>query len=155
MSRLALLIATVGYVGLAPVAPGTWGSAVGVCLLLLVRLTGWAGAEALLLGAVLVVGVWAATVVERRYGRPDPGAIVIDEIAGMLIALLWVPVAWPGLVVGFLAFRGFDIVKPFPARLAERLPAGWGVMADDVVAGFYAYVTVRVAAAVAPAVMLG
>jgi phosphatidylglycerophosphatase A len=155
MSRLALLIATAGYVGLAPVAPGTWGSAVGVCLLLLVRLTGWAGAEALLLGAVLVVGVWAATVVERRYGRPDPGAIVIDEIAGMLIALLWVPVAWPGLVVGFLAFRGFDIVKPFPAGLAERLPGGWGVMADDVVAGFYAYVTVRVAAAVAPAVMLG
>jgi phosphatidylglycerophosphatase A len=155
MSRLALLIATAGYVGLAPVAPGTWGSAVGVCLLLLVRLTGWAGAEALLLGAVLVVGVWAATVVERRYGRPDPGAIVIDEIAGMLIALLWVPVAWPGLVVGFLAFRGFDIVKPFPARTAERLPAGWGVMADDVVAGLYAYLTVRLVAAVAPAVMLG
>ena len=99
MTRLALLIATAGYVGLAPVAPGTWGSAVGVCLLLLVRLTGWAGAEALLLGAVLVVGVWAATVAERRYGRPDRGAIVIDEIAGMLIALLWVPVAWPWLVV--------------------------------------------------------
>ena len=155
MSRLALPIATAGYVGLAPVAPGTWGSAVGVCLLLLVRLTGDPGAEALLLGVVLVVGVWSATVAERCYGRRDPGAIVIDEIAGMLVALFWLPVAWPGLVAGFLAFRIFDIFKPFPARAAERLPAGWGVMADDVVAGLYAYATLRVGAAAAPAVMLG
>ena len=155
MSRLALLLATAGYVGLAPVAPGTWGSAAGVCLLLLVRLTGNAGFEALLLAVVLAVGVWAATAAERHYGRTDPGAIVIDEIAGMLIALFWIPVGWPGLLVGFLAFRAFDIVKPFPARTAERLPAGWGVMADDVVAGLYAYLTVRLVAAVAPAVMLG
>ena len=155
MSRLALLLATAGYVGLAPVAPGTWGSAAGVCLLLLVRLTGNAGFEALLLAVVLAVGVWAATAAERHYGRTDPGAIVIDEIAGMLIALFWIPVGWPGLLVGFLAFRAFDIVKPFPARTAERLPAGWGVMADDVVAGLYAYLTVRLVAAVAPAEMLG
>ena len=155
MSRLALLLATAGYVGLAPVAPGTWGSAAGVCLLLLVRLTGNAGFEALLLAVVLAVGVWAATAAERHYGRTDPGAIVIDEIAGMLIALFWIPVGWPGLLVGFLAFRAFDIVKPFPARTAERLPAGWGVMADDVVAGLYAYLTVRLVAAAAPAVMLG
>ena len=155
MSRLALLLATAGYVGLAPVAPGTWGSAAGVCLLLLVRLTGNAGFEALLLAVVLAVGVWAATAAERHYGRTDPGAIVIDEIAGMLVALFWIPVGWPGLLVGFLAFRAFDIVKPFPARTAERLPAGWGVMADDVVAGLYAYLTVRLVAAVAPAEMLG
>ena len=68
----------------------------------------------------------------------------------MLIALFWIPVTWVGLVVGFLAFRVFDIAKPFPAGAAERLPAGWGVMADDVVAGLYAWVTVRVLAAVAP-----
>ncbi len=155
MSRVALFIATAGYVGLAPVAPGTWGSAVGVGLLLLVRMTGGAVAEALLLGVVLVVGVWSSTMAERRYGRRDPGAIVIDEIAGMLIALFWLPVAWPGLVAGFLAFRIFDIVKPFPARAAERLPAGWGVMADDVVAGLYAYVTLRLVVAAAGAVMPG
>ncbi len=155
MSRVALFIATAGYVGLAPVAPGTWGSAVGVGLLLLVRMTGGAVAEALLLGVVLVVGVWSSTMAERRYGRRDPGAIVIDEIAGMLIALFWLPVAWPGLVAGFLAFRIFDIVKPFPARAAERLPAGWGVMADDVVAGLYAYVTLRLVVAAASAVMPG
>lgn len=150
-----MLVATAGYVGLAPVAPGTWGSAVGVCLLLLVRLTANPALEALLLAAVLAGGVWAATLTERRYGRSDPGAIVIDEIAGMLITLFWIPATWLGFLVGFLAFRIFDIFKPFPARAAERLPAGWGVMADDVVAGLYAYVTVRVLAAVAPAVLLG
>lgn len=155
MSRLALLCATVGYVGLVPVAPGTWGSAAGVGLLLLVRLTGETAPEALLLAAVLACGVWSATLTERHYGRPDPGAIVIDEVAGMLIALFWVPVTWAGLLVGFLAFRFFDIVKPFPAGAAERLPAGWGVMADDVVAGLYACVTVRALAAVAPWVTAG
>ncbi len=154
-SRLALLFATAGCVGRAPVAPGTWGSAVGVCLLLLVRFTGGPVLEALLLAAVLAVGVRSAAAAERHYGRSDPGAIVIDEIAGMLIALFWIPVTWMGLLAGFLAFRVFDIVKPFPARAAERLPAGWGVMADDVVAGLYAYATVRVLAAVAPAVTPG
>ena len=154
-SRSVLLfVATAGGVGLIPVAPGTWGTAVGACLLLLLRLTGEAGAEATVLAAVLVCGVWSATVAERHFGRPDPGAIVIDEVAGMLIALFWVPVTWIGFLVGFLAFRVFDIVKPFPARAAERLPAGWGVMADDVVAGLYAYLTVRMLAAVAPAAML-
>ncbi len=154
MTRLAVLLATAGHVGAVPLAPGTWGSAVGVGVLLAVRLTGAAGAEVALLAAVLAAGVWSATVTERRYGRPDPGAIVIDEVAGMLITLLWIPVTWVGLLAGFLAFRIFDIVKPFPARAAERLPAGWGVMADDVVAGLYAHLTVRVLAAVAPAVML-
>ena len=154
MSRLALLVATAGYVGLIPVAPGTWGSAVGVCLLLLVRGTGEAGAEALLLAVVLAGGVWAASAAERLYGRPDPGAIVIDEVAGMLITLFWIPVTGVGLLAGFLAFRVFDIVKPYPVGMAERLPAGWGVMADDVVAGLYACVTVRVLAAIAPGVML-
>lgn len=154
MSRLALLVATAGYVGLAPVAPGTWGSAVGVCLLLLVRGTGEPGAEVLLLAAVLAGGVWAASAAERLYGQPDPGAIVIDEVAGMLITLFWIPVTWVGVLAGFLAFRVFDIVKPYPVGMAERLPAGWGVMADDVVAGLYACVTVRVLAVIAPGMML-
>ena len=154
MSRLALLVATAGYVGLAPVAPGTWGSAVGVCLLLLVRGTGEPGAEVLLLAAVLAGGVWAASAAERLYGQPDPGAIVIDEVAGMLITLFWIPVTWVGVLAGFLAFRVFDIVKPYPVGMAERLPAGWGVMADDVDAGLYACVTVRVLAVIAPGMML-
>lgn len=154
MRRLALLFATAGGVGLAPVAPGTWGSAVGVGLLLLVRLAGDPVVEALLLAAVLAVGVWSASATERHYGRSDPGAIVIDEVAGMLITLLWIPVSWIGILAGFLAFRVFDIAKPYPAGAAERLSAGWGVMADDVVAGLYACATVHVLAAIAPGVML-
>jgi phosphatidylglycerophosphatase A len=155
MTRMALLFASVGYIGMAPVAPGTWGSAAGLCLLLLVRVAGGPGLEAMLLAAVLVVGVWSATLVERHCGRRDPGSIVIDEVAGVLIALFWIPVTALGFLVAFLAFRVFDILKPFPVRAAERLPAGWGVMADDVVAGLYAYLTVRMASAVAPAAMLG
>ncbi len=155
MARAAVLFATAGYIGLIPVAPGTWGAAVGVCLLLLVRLAAAPALEALLLAVVLACGVWSATLTERRYGRRDPGAIVIDEVAGVLIALFWIPVSWTGLLVGFVAFRVFDIVKPFPVSAAERLPVGWGVMADDVVAGLYAYLTVRVLAAVAPGLMLG
>lgn len=155
MARAAVWFATAGYVGLAPVAPGTWGAAVGVCLLLLVRLAAAPALEALLLAVVLAGGVWSATLAERRYGRRDPGAIVIDEVAGMLITLFWIPVTGIGLLAGFAAFRVFDIVKPFPVGAAERLPAGWGVMADDVMAGLYAYVTVRALAAAAPGLMLG
>ncbi len=154
MSRLALVCASAGYIGMAPVAPGTWGTAVGVCLLLLVRLAADPFLEVLLLAAVLACGVWSATLTEQHWGRPDPGVIVIDEVAGVLIALFWLPLSWAGLLVGFLAFRAFDIVKPFPVRAAERLPEGWGVMADDVVAGIYAYVTIRALAAVAPGLML-
>ena len=69
--------------------------------------------------------------------------MVIDEVAGMLVTLLAVPVGFAGALIGFFAFRLFDIVKPFPAREAERLPGGWGVMADDLVAGVYAQVLLR------------
>lgn len=155
MTRLALLFASAGGVGLVRVAPGTWASAVGVCLLFVVRQTAGPALEASLLAVVLACGVWSATVAERHYGRSDPGVIVIDEVAGVLIALFWIPVTGIGFLAGFLAFRVFDIVKPFPVGAAERLPAGWGVMADDVLAGLYAYATVRVLAAVAPEWMLG
>lgn len=154
MPTLARLIATAGYSGTVPVAPGTAGSAVGIVLLALVRSSGWAGFEALVLAALLPVGIWAASVVERDSGQSDPPAVVIDEVAGMWVTLLWLPVGWVGGLAGFLAFRIFDIVKPWPARAAERLPGGWGVMADDVVAGAYAALTVRVLAWLAPAAML-
>ena len=154
MSTLARLIATAGYSGTAPVAPGTVGSAVGIVLLVLVRSSGSAGLEALVLAALVPIGVWAASAVERESGRTDPPAVVIDEVAGMWVTLLWLPVGWVGGLAGFLSFRLFDIVKPWPARAAERLPGGWGVMTDDLVAGAYAALAVRVLAWVAPAAML-
>ena len=154
MHALALFIATAAYSGYVPVAPGTAGSVVGVMLFVLMRATGRPLLEVAVVIAVVAGGVWAASVGERHFGRRDPRTVVIDEVAGMLITLFWLPISWSGAVIGFVAFRGFDIVKPFPARAAEALPRGWGVMADDVVAGLYAHLTVRLLAWLAPALML-
>ena len=141
--RAALAIATMGPCGHAPVAPGTAGSAAGLLLFWAVRSSGSLVVEGLVLLAVTAIGVMVASRAESAYGRRDPGLIVIDETAGMLLTLAAVPVGLGGAVVGFLAFRLFDVVKPFPARRAERLPGGWGVMADDLVAGLYAQALLR------------
>ncbi len=86
----------------------------------------------------LAIGIPAATLVERESGREDPGHVVIDEVAGQWIALIDSRVNLSHLLAGFLFFRLFDIVKPWPARQLEGLPAGWGIMLDDVAAGVYA-----------------
>ena len=135
-------MATAGGAGLAPVAPGTAGATVGVALhLLLAGLGPWLYALAAL--ALLSLGVRAADAAERIYGREDDGRIAIDEVVGQLVALA--PLALPGVrsgwlavVTGFVAFRVFDVWKPGPARRAERLGGGAGVMLDDVVAGLLA-----------------
>ncbi len=140
-------MAAVGPCGFVPVAPGTVGSLAGLLLVWLLRANGWAWVEPVLLALVLAVGVWASRATETAYQRTDPGVIVIDEVAGMLVTLLAVPVGVGGALLAFGLFRAFDILKPFPARHAERLPGGWGVMADDVVAGIYAQLILRVALA--------
>ena len=86
----------------------------------------------------MAIGIPAATLVERESERPDPGHVVIDEVAGQWIALIYSRVNLSHLLAGFLFFRLFDIVKPWPARQLESLPAGWGIMLDDVAAGVYA-----------------
>lgn len=141
--RAVLGIATVGPCGHVPFAPGTVGSAAGLMLFWAVRASGSPTVEGLVLLAVTAVGVAAASRAEAAYGRRDPGLVVIDETAGMLVTLAGVDVGPGGAVIGFLAFRFFDVVKPFPARRAERLPGGWGVMADDLVAGLYAQALLR------------
>jgi phosphatidylglycerophosphatase A len=130
--------------GLLRPGPGTWGSAAAALLWLatgkslhlapgpLAWLTLAAAAGA------LVIGIPAATLVERESGREDPGHVVIDEVAGQWIALIHSRVNLSHLLAGFLFFRLFDIVKPWPARQLEGLPAGWGIMLDDVAAGVYA-----------------
>jgi phosphatidylglycerophosphatase A len=130
--------------GLLRPGPGSWGSAAAALLWLAAGrglhlapqpLTWLTVAAAV---AALVIGVPAATIVERESGRPDPGKVVIDEVAGQWIALAGSRVNLSHLLAGFLFFRLFDIVKPWPARQLERLPAGWGIMFDDVAAGVYA-----------------
>jgi phosphatidylglycerophosphatase A len=142
----AVWIGTVAGAGYFPLVPGTAGSAVGVALVAafgaipLARAWG-AVLLGLAAGAVFVLGVWSAGWCEKYFGRVDPGQVVIDEVAGQMITFLLQPHAsWKLLFAGFVLFRFFDMTKPFPAGRAERLPAGWGIMVDDVVAGVYALV---------------
>jgi phosphatidylglycerophosphatase A len=143
LERVVVGIATVGPFGHAPIAPGTAGSVAGLVLFWAVRSTGSTWFEVAVLLVVMVAGVPAASAAESTFQRKDPGQVVIDEVAGMLVTLLAVPVGLGGAVVGFFAFRLFDIAKPFPARQVERLPGGWGVMVDDLVAGVYAQMLLR------------
>lgn len=144
--RLALAIATVGGAGYTPVAPGTAGSAVTALLLWAVPFSR-SGLVAFFV-LVVAVGTWAAGRAERLLGGKDPGAIVVDEVAGMTLSVLVLPLTVPVLVGGFLLFRVFDVVKPFPARGSQRLHGGVGVMIDDLIAGAYALAVLAVSRAV-------
>ena len=138
-----VLVAAAGGLGFIPFAPGTFGSIPGVALALGLRAVAPWWAEGAALVVLFFVGVWAAKAAETYFGRIDPGPVVIDEVVGMLITTLFLPLSWIGWVVGFLAFRVCDVVKPFPARRAEQLPGGWGVMCDDVLAGVWGYAIMR------------
>lgn len=137
MRKLILFAATGGGSGYAPVAPGTAGSVVGLILYAPLSTASRLGYVAVLAG-VTGLGAWAADRAERHFGTRDDGRITIDEIAGMLLALAFLPVRLDVALCGFLLFRLFDVLKPPPARRAESLPGGLGVMADDLVAGLYA-----------------
>jgi phosphatidylglycerophosphatase A len=166
---LALTIATCG-VGYLPLAPGTWGSLVGVGLYLLVRgaamkvffrlgashgfnllqvYYGVLAFELVIILVVALVGIWAASRTEKLAEKKDPGKVVIDEVVGQFIALIPVPFvlvpAWWTAILAFILFRFFDIVKPYPARRLEALESGLGIMADDIVAGVYAAIVVAIA----------
>ena len=151
MTRLAVFIATVGYCGYFPFAPGTVGSAAG---LLFYALVWWSGSPVVEIGMIAVLfaaGVWAGTTAERYFGGVDPGPIVVDEVVGMLITLAFIPgLGWSGLLTGFVLFRIFDVIKPYPAGRFEQLHGGLGVMADDAMAAVYANVTLRLALWLAP-----
>ena len=128
-------MATGGGVGYSPIAPGTVGSLLALVLLWTVPFS--------LLGLILVllvlvsVGGWAAGRAERLLGGSDPGPVVIDEIAGMFLSVVALPRSLGLLLVAFLLFRLFDIVKPFPIRQSQILSGGLGVMLDDLIAGAY------------------
>ncbi len=146
----AVWIATCGGVGYFPIAPGTAGSAVGLAIVAgagrLPLARPWATAAlAGMAGVLFALGVWAAGEAEKYFGRTDPGPVVIDEVVGQMITLLVRPSApWKWLVAGFVLFRVFDVLKPFPAGRAERLPGGLGIMLDDVVAGAYSLAALAV-----------
>jgi phosphatidylglycerophosphatase A len=141
--RFAVFLATVAYCGYFPIAPGTVGSAAGLVVYLLVWWTRSPVVEVGLIVGTFVVGTWAATHAERFFGGIDPGPVVIDEVLGMLITLAFIPAGWQAALAGFVLFRIFDVIKPFPANRLEKLHGGFGIMADDAMAGVYANLVLR------------
>jgi phosphatidylglycerophosphatase A len=144
----ASLIATLFGIGRLRPGPGTWASAITVLL--------WAAVAhavpptaaivlAIALATVIIsVGIFSSSLVARASGSKDPQTVVIDEMAGQLIALIAVPVTWKTFLAGFILFRAFDIIKPPPVRQLERLPEGTGIVLDDVAAGIYALIVMQI-----------
>jgi len=166
--RFALFAATACGLGYLPIAPGTWGSLAGVLIYFLTQRyfpldvvpklrppsfglqAGWPVMTGIPIAILIaVVGVWVSSRVTSFAGKRDPQFVVVDEVSGQHLTYLLglVPLNWKYLLLGFILFRLFDIWKPFPARQAESLPGGWGIMADDWVAGIYAAIGLWVARA--------
>jgi phosphatidylglycerophosphatase A len=146
-SQPAWMIATFFGIGHLQPGSGTWASLVTVLVWWAVArmmAPAWLLPVALVLAVVItLIGIPPSTTVARESGREDPGFVVIDEVAGQMIALIAVPLDWKYLLASFILFRAFDIAKPFPLRRLENLPEGTGIMMDDVGAGLYALVLVH------------
>jgi phosphatidylglycerophosphatase A len=143
MIRLIMAIATGLGAGCLPKAPGTWGSAVGLLIYYLLH-TLQLSSYLFAVGILLIVGTFTAGSAEKILDRKDPGSVVIDEIVGMLITLTTAPAEPLIWLLGFLVFRFFDIVKPFPVGWIDKnLHGGLGIMLDDVMAGFYSLLVLQ------------
>ncbi len=146
--QAVMFLATGGYIGHIPFAPGTFGSLLGLPIAYGLSLIGTPVALTVVV-LIVLTAVWAAHLAEQQLGKKDPGCIVIDEIAGMCVTMVGLPFSWYTGLAGFFVFRAFDILKPPPARLLERrLSGGWGVVMDDIAAGVMANVVLRVGLAI-------
>ena len=142
--KIVLFLATGGYLGNVPIAPGTFGSLPG--LLICLGMSGISLDYAILLTLVLMgLAIVIAQRAKELIGGKDPSSIVIDEITGMTFTLLGIPLAPFSLILGFLVFRALDILKPFPIRyLDQKVPGGAGIVLDDVMAGVYGNILIRI-----------
>lgn len=147
LNPLARLIATGFYTGYAPVASGTFGTLPGVAIA--VAMAAWLGPTAYTVALIALIAVctWAADRHARELQIKDPSVIVSDEIAGMVVAIAYLPMSPLTLFTAFLLFRFFDILKPPPLRQAEALPGGIGICADDLLAGLVSNLLLRAAIA--------
>lgn len=141
--KLLTGLATLGFVGHLPKAPGTWGSLAAVILAPWVFIPFSLGVKILILVILFFIGSWACFAAEKTFNRKDPGQAIIDEVLGQWITFLFITSAsFLTLALGFFLFRLFDIFKPFPIRHSENwLPGGYSVMLDDLIAGIYALIT--------------
>src|SRR5210317_430824 len=143
MHTLIMFIATGCYSGYLPKAPGTWGSLVGLLIFFLLH-TLSLGIYLAVIAGIFVIGTFAAGEAEKIMDHKDPGLVVIDEIVGMLITMIAVPATPLAMVLGFLLFRIFDILKPFPVNFFDqRFHGGLGIMLDDVMAGIYSLIILQ------------
>lgn len=138
IERLRRSIATAFGTGRLPIAPGSFGSLWGVLFAWALFRAGGHLAVLAGLACVTAAGYWSTAQPERRFGSSDPSSVVIDEVAGQMLSLLFLEPTAFRLLLGFAFFRLFDIVKPYPVRRLESLPGGSGIMADDLLAGVLA-----------------
>ena len=144
MKILIRLISSFFFIGYSPYAPGTIGSLAGLGLYWVLSRHCSLGLYFLILALLFIIGILIGKKAEEAFGKKDCRKFVLDEVCGMLIALAMVPFGLFYIITGFILFRLFDILKPFPAKLAEKLPHGWGVMLDDVVAGIYTNLALQI-----------
>jgi len=139
--KAAIILSTWFGSGLMPRASGTFGTLAAIPLILIGRLgTGW---SAVALAVVTLSAFWASQRTLELLGREDPSEVVIDEAAGFAATMFSLPLTWESVALGFIFFRLFDVVKPWPVRQAERLKGGLGIVMDDLLAGVYAHLCLR------------
>jgi phosphatidylglycerophosphatase A len=147
--RLAAFVASAAYLGYSPLAPGTVGALGALAVYWwLVPANYWVIIAA---AAATAAGVWAGGVAEKMWGAKDPRRVCVDEFAAYFVAVAFLPKTLAYAVLAFVLFRAFDVLKPYPAGRSQRLPGGWGIMADDVVAALYANLILHGARALARA----
>ena len=143
MKKIAWFIGTGSGVGLAPVAPGTFGTAAALLIYYVLPVPSGSPIFLSIILVGLVVGIWATGILSTD-NNPDPGKVVWDEYVGLWITCFLLPKTWEWLILAFFIFRILDILKPWPIRRVESLPKGWGIMLDDVLAGIYGNLCINI-----------
>ncbi len=144
LQKLAEIISTWFWVGKIPSAPGTWGTLATVPFVYALSLAGSIN-YMIMTGLFVFLGIFAAEIYEKSLGTHDSSQIVIDEVVGLMIAMTWLPMTWQSMVLGFVIFRFFDILKPFPIGMLDRkVGGGLGVMLDDIAAGLITNIILQV-----------
>lgn len=143
ISALLKNVATLGFIGYLPVAPGTWGTAAGLIFVAYIPLS--QAALSVFIASGILIGTIAAGTAERLIGETDSGHIIIDEFVGFLVSVLFIPHTYGYLVSAFLLFRFFDILKPFPiGQIEKEIKGGAGIIADDIIAGIFTNVVLQI-----------